>query len=190
MSRSGTGDQDDVAARPQRAGEDVSQLGEFPAERRTRRGDGQLDRRASAAGHHHRHIDLGQVARPADPAVPPVPDEARIRPISRPTSSPLGTTSSFFGLDGLDGGVALLMMDPPEGSASSAVSSATWLFSESSWLWSEVSCCWAVARCDELLGRLPTSTDQLGRRRLQGALILDCRDEIWLLAAAVVLVAL
>ena len=115
--------------------------------------------------------------------------KARIRPISSPASKPLGMTSSFFGLDGLDGGVALLMMDPPDGLASSAVSAATWLFSESSWLWSEVSCCWAVARCDELLGRLPTSTVSLADADSR-SLILDCRDEIWLLRGAVVLVLL
>ena len=139
-------------------------------------------------GHHDRHIDLGQVTRPADPAVPPVPDERGDQADQEPSDQAAGENQQLPGArragwrggaadDGSAGGVGQLGRQ-----------SATWLFSESSWLWSEVSCCWAVARCDELLGRLPTSTDSLADAD-SSALILDCRDEIWLLAADVVLVA-
>ncbi len=56
-----------------------------------------------------------------------------MRPIRRPASNPLGKMSNGFGLDALDGGMALLMIDPPEGLVSSVVSCATWLFNELSW---------------------------------------------------------
>ena len=93
--------------------------------------------------------------------------------------------SSGFGLDGLDGGRALLMIDPPDGLARAAVSCATWLFSELSWLWSDFSCSSAVARCEEFSGRLAAATVSLAEADCR-PLILDCRAEIWLFTDAVV----
>ena len=161
----------DVAAGPQRAGEHVRQLGEVPADRRPGDGDRQLERGPlQRQAHQHRHVELGRDRAACGSAGPCGPArKARIRPISRPTSNPLGKMSSGFGLDALDGGMALLMIDPPDGLASSAVSCATWLFSELSWLWSEFSCSSAAARCGELSGRLADLDGQLRRGRLQAA---------------------
>ena len=97
--------------------------------------------------------------------------------------------SSSRGLVAFCGGAALLMIDPPEGSARLEVSAATWLFSESSWLWSELSCSSAEARWEELLGSLAASTISFADAR-SSELIWDSRAEIWFLASAVVLVLL
>ena len=77
------------------------------------------------------------LARSCGPRIAPVPavgQEGQHQPDQQAASSPLGTMSSGFGLDGFGGGMALLMIDPPDGLASAAVSCATWLFSELSWL--------------------------------------------------------
>ena len=80
---------------------------------------------------------------------------ATIRPMSNPSTRPLGMISSFLGLLGLPGGVATLLTDPPLVFASSPlvvayswVSLLSLLLSESSWAVS-------AARCGEFDGRVP-----------------------------------
>ena len=119
--------------------------------------------------HQYRHVDLDQIPRRPDPPVSLVHDEGEDQADRRPTSNPLGKMSNGFGLDGLDGGRALLMIDPPEGLVSSVVSAATWLFNELSWPWSEFELLGAAARCDELVRQAANFNGQFCRRRFQGA---------------------
>ena len=56
-----------------------------------------------------------------------------MRPMSRPATSPPGKMIFFFGLLGVAGGVALLMIEPPEDAAAWADSDAAWLASDLSW---------------------------------------------------------
>ena len=50
--------------------------------------------------------------------------KATTRPMSSPASSPLGRMIFFLGLLGAPGGVALVMIDPPEAAAPDAESEA------------------------------------------------------------------
>ena len=75
--------------------------------------------------------------------------------MTRPATNPLGSTIFFLGAVGLDaaGGVASLMMDPPELAAAAEVSAATWLDNWVSSLLSAFSWVCALALVGELLGR-------------------------------------
>src|SRR5438067_12748415 len=78
---------------------------------------------------------------------------ARARPMTRPATTPLGSTIFCFGVVGLAGGTALVMMDPPELAALAAVNAATWLDSWVSSLLSAFRSVCALALLGALLGR-------------------------------------
>jgi hypothetical protein len=60
--------------------------------------------------------------------------------MSSPATRPLGRISSFFGLLGFPGGVAMEIMDPPLVCAARALVAAYFWVSLVIWLWSVFSC--------------------------------------------------
>ena len=75
------------------------------------------------------------ILRPADPAPSAVGEVREHQADHQAGQQPARhDEQSASGWQALAGGMALLMIDPPDGLASAAVSCATWLFSELSWL--------------------------------------------------------